>query len=80
MKIIYEDKSTKQGVLLKFFIPACFLSVFMLFSAPLTKYGDPIKNDLKWIGVFCGIIFPFTFGLILIYIIKKYKILKRDNL
>lgn len=80
MQIIYEDKSTKQGVLLKFFIPACFLSVFMLFSAPLTKYGDPVKNELKWIGVFCGIIFPFTFGLILIYIIKKYRTLKRDNL
>lgn len=80
MKITYEDKSTRQGVLLSFFIPACFLSIFMLFSAPLTRYGDPVKNNLKWTGVFCGILFPFTFGLILIYIVKKYRKLKRDGL
>lgn len=79
MQISYEDKSTPQSVLLKFFIPAIFLNIFFAISVPFTKYSDTEKNDLKWIGTFCGIIFPFTFGLITIYIIKKYKDLKTRN-
>ena len=76
MKYVYEDKSTKQGVLLKFFIPACIFSIFFLFSVPLTKYSNIDKNKIKWVGTFCGIAFPFTLGLILIYVVKKYNQLK----
>lgn len=60
MKITIEDKSTRQGVLLKFFIPATLLSIFFLFSVPLTWYSDSEKNKLKWIGASCGCIFQFS--------------------
>lgn len=75
----YVDKSKPKGVFLANFIVSCFFSIFTLFSAPLIKYSNKEKNELKWTGVFCGIVFPFTLGLILIYVIKKYNQLKKKE-
>ena len=75
----YVDKSKPKGVFLANFIVSCFFSIFTLFSAPLIKYSNKEKNELKWTGVVCGIVFPFTLGLILIYVIKKYNQLKKKE-
>ena len=74
----YVDKSKPKGVFLANFMLAAFLA-FSRFSAPLIKYSNKEKNELKWTGVFCGIVFPFTLGLILIYVIKKYNQLKKKE-
>ena len=84
MKFTFEDKSTRQGVFLQYFIVGCFFNIFIIYSAFHAKYSNGYKNKLKWLGSLCGILFPFTFGLILIYVIIKYRKIKRatyvDNL
>lgn len=56
MKMVVKDRTSEKGVFWTAYIMGILFSFISLFAAGSTKYSDDVKNSLKWLGTWAGMI------------------------